>query len=73
MTKSTKNFTITAEFSLYSTRTMVELTNGEKVYKFKLKSTTEKEAINDLLRSKGLEASFEEAADYFLNLKERIY
>ena len=72
MTKSTKNFKITAENNIFTAKTLVQLDNGERVCRVKLNAVSEREAINNLFFTLGEDVTYEEAKEYFENHKERI-
>ena len=72
MKKTFNNFTITTERNWYTNKTMVQLDNGQVVYRCSLKVGSEKEVINDMIKNIGThQPTYKEAKEYFDNHKER--
>ena len=72
MKKTFGEFTIAVERNWYTNKTLVQLDNGQAVYRCSLKIGGEKEVINDMIKNIGThQPSYEEAREYFNNHKER--
>lgn len=71
MKKVFKEFTITVERNWYTSKTLVQLDNGQTAYRCSLKVGGEKEIINNMIWEIGNDATYEEAREYFYNHKER--
>lgn len=70
-TKKFNDFTIKVERNWYTNKTLVQLDNGQVVYRCSLKVGSEKEVINNMIWTIGNEPSYEEAKEYFNNHPER--
>ena len=71
-TKKFKEFTMKVERNWFTSKTYIQLDDGERVYRGILKVGEEKEVINNMIWTIGNDATYEEAKEYFVNHPEKL-